>query len=191
LLRIDPELHERLRQQAVALHISLNALCEQVLTQYIMQFSANEAAQVAQRACGTSELGALLDGWGDDLLGAVLFGSAARGELRAASDIDLLLVLDASTPLHRQLYRRWDQRIAEHDQRGVALPREVNAHFVHLPQCIDQAGSLWLEVAIEGHLLRDRDGLVRQSLLALRRAIASGHFVRDTAHGQPFWRRAA
>ncbi len=119
-------------------------------------------------------------------VGVVLFGSAARGEARADSDVDLLLVLAPKAALRRGLYRRWDELFAE-----GAMGRELNAHFVHLPEAVHQAGSLWLEVAIEGRVVMDREGRVARLLVALRRAIAAGRFVRGTLHGQPCWRRAA
>lgn len=118
--------------------------------------------------------------------GAVLFGSAARGELRLESDVDLLVVVDATVPLCRELYRSWDRWIA-----CEPVNREINAHFVHLPDSIEAAGSLWLETALEGAVLFDEGGRVEAFLVEIRRAIASGRFVRTEVHGQPCWRRAS
>jgi hypothetical protein len=187
VLRVPPSLHRRLRQMAEAHGLSLNALCVRLLSSATGTGSSpapgvlpgGEAAwpPLAQRYA---------DAYGGELLGMVLFGSTARGEARPASDIDLLLVLAPETPLRRHLYRQWDELVAD-----SGIEYQLNPHFVHLPETIDQAGSIWLEVAIEGRLISDRQGRIWPVLLALRHAIAAGRFVRSTVHGQPYWRRAA
>lgn len=186
LLRVGPDLHGRLRRLAAERRTSLNALC----AQWLREAAAPDVPPHAQGPSGQpawlTAARDLVEGWGEELLGVALFGSAARGELRASSDIDLLLVLDASVPLQRQLYRRWDELVA-----AKGLERELNAHFVHLPRRAEDAGSLWLEVAVEGRVISDRRGCLEGALMMLRRAIANGQFVRQVAHGQPFWRRAA
>jgi len=115
---------------------------------------------------------------GEDLLGAVLFGSEARGEARGDSDIDLLLVAGPAVPLTRRLYTLWDEQLA--DDRH-------SPHFVHLPSASSEAGSLWLEAAVEGTVLYDRDGRIGRFLGRLRRAIAAGRLTRKTAYGHPYW----
>lgn len=119
-------------------------------------------------------------------LGVVLFGSASRGELRQHSDIDLLVVLPDEVRLGRRLYQDWDEAAAQQ-----AEDREVNPHYVHLPRDVGAAGSIWLEAAIEGQVIEDRSGQVTRYLTELRRALASGRFVRAVVHGHPYWRRAA
>lgn len=186
VLRLSPELHRQLRRKAADQRISLNALCTKVLSDVVAPGAGIAGDEALGRPAWWVYAKRLIEAWGDGLRGAVLFGSAVRNELRSDSDIDLLLVLDSGIPLHRQLYRRWDDLGAK-----LAHEREINAHFVHLPQRADDAGGLWLEVAIEGQVLSDRDGQLGSTLIMLRRAIASGRFVRSTSHGQPFWRRAA
>jgi len=186
LLRVTPELHGRLRRLAAERRTSLNALCAKWLSEAAAPSVVSRTQGPLGEARWLAAARDLVEGWGEELLGVALFGSAARGELRASSDVDLLLVLEARVPLHRQLYRRWDELV-----EAKELERELNAHFVHLPQRAEDAGSLWLEVAIEGRVISDRSGRLEGALILLRRAIASGRFVREVAHGQPFWRRAA
>jgi len=88
--------------------------------------------------------------------------------------------------LRRRLYEAWDALLAER-----ALEREINAHFVHLPRAAETASSLWLEVAVEGRIVRDRTGKIERFLVDVRRAIASGRFIRGVSHGQPYWKRSA
>jgi predicted nucleotidyltransferase len=75
------------------------------------------AAAVVERA---AEL------FGDDLIAVVAYGSWARGEAVASSDVDVLVVVESSAPITRALYRRWDARPLAWD----AWP--VEPHFVHL-----------------------------------------------------------
>lgn len=192
VLRIEPVLHCRLRRMATDHDMSLNALCEKLLTEATAPPNPNGRIDMIGQAewfpsCrNLVEQWRVAEQWGKHLCGAIVFGSAVRGELRSDSDIDLLIVLDACVPLKRQLYQRWDALLANN-----VLDREISAHFVHLPQRIEDAGGLWLEVAIEGQIFVDRAGQLGWTLLELRRAIAAGRFVREVAHGQPFWRRAA
>jgi hypothetical protein len=117
---------------------------------------------------------------GEELIGVVLFGSAARGEQREGSDVDLLIVLQPSTPLNRKLYRRWDEAIPE---------PFLSPHFTHLPAHVEQAGSIWLEAAVEGSVLSDRGSRINRFLRRLREEMASGRLVRKSAYGHPYWVR--
>jgi predicted nucleotidyltransferase len=115
---------------------------------------------------------------GDDLEAVVLFGSQARGEARAGSDVDLLVVVSERREIDRSLYRLWDEC------NGATV---VNPHFVHLPGDVFEAGSLWFEIAIEGIVLEDREGNVNRFLSRVRRAIANGQIRRGSVHGRPYW----
>lgn len=122
---------------------------------------------------------------GAQLIGLVMHGSWARGEMRAASDVDVLVVVEADLALTRALYRQWDE---------VSLSwqgRAVDAHFLHLPANPDRAGGVWCEAAVDGIVLSDRDGRIEETLRRIRRAVADGRLVRKHAHGQPYWTVAA
>lgn len=181
VLRLPPALHERLRDTARGLGVSLNALCARLLQDAAARIEAGRTTQPTwhDRVADFVRVAQVR------VIGTILFGSAARGELRHGSDIDLLVVVDAATPLSRSLYARWDEVAL-----GQTSDREVNAHFVKLPASVEEAGSLWLEAAVEGVILQDESGRVRRFLQDLRRAVAAGRFVRSVAHGQPYWKRA-
>jgi hypothetical protein len=129
---------------------------------------------------------ALTREWGNDLIGIVLFGSAARGEATAGSDIDILIVLEAGCSITRALYDRWDGMIRS---RGNRTDERVSPQFVVLSSDPSQVGSLWLEVAREGIIVFDPGGRVARFLVALRDYILSGAVSRRTAHGHPYWVR--
>ncbi len=119
--------------------------------------------------------------FGADLVGVVLHGSWVRGEATAGSDIDALVVLEPARPITRDLYRTWDRTSMEHDGHVVEV------HFVHLPDLDGAPGPVWLEVALDGMVVADREGRIARTLAQVRRAIATGTKVRRSAHGQPYW----
>lgn len=96
-----------------------------------------------------------------------------------------MVVVDRALPLTRGLYRAWEAAAPTWDGRVV------DAHFVHLPPRAGHPSSVWCELAVEGVLLSDRDGVIPAALIGVRRAIAQGQLVRKTAHGQPYWTAAA
>jgi predicted nucleotidyltransferase len=113
------------------------------------------------------------------IVGMVLYGSAARGTTTPNSDIDVLVVLSADTPLRRGLYNLVDQI------KGI--DPKVSVALVHLPASDSTPGGIWLEVASHGRILHDPSGSVREAIARLREHISAGRSVRLTTHGQGFW----
>ncbi len=118
--------------------------------------------------------------YGDNLLSVVQFGSSVRGEARASSDIDLLLVMSPEESIDRGLYRKWDAEIAPYCE----LP--YSPQFSHMPH-EESPSSLWLEVALEGVVVFASTPQVQGVLSRLRERIASGEFVRRMSYGHPYW----
>ena len=175
VLRLDPELHARLRRDAREQGISLNDLCARRLAAPAVGVGARaELQDVGERARRT---------FGEELVAVAVYGSFARGELADGSDVDLLIVLEPGVELGRELYRAWDE------EPLTCEGRPVEVHFVHLPQPGELAGGVWPEIALDGLVLFER-GLRLSTVLAhTRRAIADGRLVRRVAHGQPYWIR--
>lgn len=171
VLRLPPALHASLRAEAGRSGLSLNEYCLRALASPGPD-PAGPAAAVAARA---------LERFGDDVVGIVLYGSWARGEATAASDIDVLVVLEPRRAITRALYRDWDQAPLRHEGH------DVEVHFVTMPGPGDEPGPVWLEAALDGAVVRDRDGRLARYLAGLRRRIAAGGLVRRHAHGQPYW----
>ena len=176
VLRIPPDQHATLQRLAAERAVSLNVLCRLALGEFLGKASAAHA----QKALDTPLLESLKQMLGPSLAAVIMFGSAARGTQHDGSDIDLLIVVAADLPVTRALYRRWDER-------RFTGPHSL--HFVHLPDSIEKAGSIWLEAAVDGDILFEADGGVRRFLRELRRAMANGRFCRRTAHGHPYWVR--
>jgi predicted nucleotidyltransferase len=171
VVRLDPELHARLRKAAEKAGLSLNELCARRLA-----LPLSDAGGAGTALC--TQAASLL---GDALLGVIAYGSWARDELASNSDVDVLIVVDEDTEISRDLYRHWEESPLSWDDRNVDI------HFAHLPTSSDQAGGLWLDVAVDGVTLFDRDLRLSRTLAAIRYAVASGKIIRHHAHGQSYW----
>jgi len=174
VLRLRPIVHENLRDEARRRQVSLNMICQQALEGYLTRNNPTIGADRSKTPL-VEAISALV---GEALIGVVLFGSMARGESREDSDMDLLIVIRRSIPLTRGLYARWDERFA---------PNEGSPHFVHLPLDAMDAGSVWLEAAVDGIVLHDVDEEVARFLGSIRRLIASGRLKRLSAYGHHYW----
>lgn len=168
VLRVGEELHRKLSREAAEKNISLNTLClskiEGEATHQDFGLHIRDVLANLPKGC----------------IGLVAFGSRVKGYARADSDLDLLVVLDSSLDLKPQLYKEWDKTF------GKKCPN-VSPHFVRLPIIGEEMGSLWLEVALSGLLLFDRDLTVQKTLVSMREMIAEGKVIRKISHGQPYW----
>ena len=169
LLRLSDELHSRLKLAATEHGMSMNEYCVARLSSDSIADDA--VAEIAARA--RAEVG-------NALVGIVMFGSLARGTETTHSDVDLLLVIDRSMAITRELYRRWDAAPLR------LQDRIADVHFVHLPDR-GVAGGVWAEAAVEGLVLLDRGRLIHAALAAVRRELADGLLRRHTVHGQSYW----
>ena len=177
LLRLDPALHEALKAAAGDAGLSLNDYCARKLALPLDVASlAGGGYEVIRRAAQR---------YGASLTGVVVFGSWARGEAAAGSDVDVLIVLDRRLPLTRSLYATWDAA------PGTWNGRPVEVHLVHLPEQVGAASGIWGEVALDGLVIYEQPHRVSECLAALRREIAAGRFVRKIVLGAPYWTRVA
>jgi predicted nucleotidyltransferase len=187
ILRIPPSLHQQLKQDARAGDTSLNKHCRVLLSRKPKGSSAREISASLTLAAGSGralapwqDLAArVIETWGDDIEGLVLFGSCARGRQTANSDIDLLVVLDGSATLDRDLYSRWQLRAFD--------GREVAPLFVQIPGKGGRIGGLWFEVALDGIVLYDRSLHLSRFLAQVRNLLAGGRVIRRVTHGHPYW----
>jgi predicted nucleotidyltransferase len=172
LLRLEPALHERLRQEAQRVGLSLNEYCARKLA-----LPAGAGSEPA-----AAVLGHATRVMGGALIGLVAYGSFVRGEAMSGSDVDVLVVLERGTHVTRSLYRAWDAEPLTWNDRAL------DVHIVTLPAMDERVSGLWAEVAIDGIVLSDRDYRIGRYLVAVRRRIAAGEIARGVAHGQGYWR---
>jgi predicted nucleotidyltransferase len=114
-------------------------------------------------------------------MGVAAYGSWTRGEPMETSDVDILVVVEASRPITRGLYRRWDEEPVRWQGRSV------EPHFVHLPPPDHGPTGTWAEVALEGVVLFDRNLFLCRRLAEFRKLIPDGSVRRREIHGQPYW----
>jgi predicted nucleotidyltransferase len=170
LLRLSPHLHDAVKARAESAHTSINTLLERYIARGLTGTSDDaahysEVINLAKREFGSK------------LIGLLLFGSQARGDVHDTSDTDILMVLDDSITIDRSLYRAWDAR----------MPDAISLQIAHLPSTPSDAGSLWLECALDARILDDPTGRIADFLAQAKEYITSGNVVRRTTHGQGFW----
>ena len=173
VLRLDPGLHGALKRAAREMGVSLNEYCTQKLAAPVSGLAGWELATATVRRAAAVV--------GGHLEGVVAFGSWARGEINDGSDVDVLVVVDRSSKLSRDLYTRWDA------EPVIWQGHRVEPHFVHLPEPGRTVVGLWAEVAIDGVVLFSRSLDLPKRLAEVRRDIASERVVRRVVHGQPYW----
>lgn len=175
VLRLDPEMHKRLRHLALASQQSLNTTCVQLL---------KSALQNQETSGPDPRLESLTQKikkvFKNDLIGIVLFGSALKKETFATSDIDLLIVMDSKFNLSRQVYQKWDAKID--DQKNPI----INPHFVNLPH-EKHISSLWLEVAKNHKIIWQKNKKLNLTLKEIQDSIFSGKVKTQKSHGHPYW----
>lgn len=172
VLRLDPALHHILRQSAHQRGISLNQMCVELLEKGL-----NVATPLVEE---------ILRAFSPKIAAIVLFGSAARGEQwQESSDVDLLIVLKHGQRVTRSLYSQWDRVFSDREEF-----KHVSPQFIAFPEYIDDAGSIWLETALDGKILWDTDQTIETFLRKVRNNILAGKWRREISHGQPYWTKS-
>jgi predicted nucleotidyltransferase len=183
VLRIPKELHRRLKNDAFESGQSLNEVCLKKLEAEGASDSLDQPNLVSLIPQGIRDR--IRDLWGAKLIGLILFGSAARGEMTAESDIDLLIVFESEFQISRGLYRDWDRILETRDIDAGGRP--ISPHFVSLPKGVSDAGGLWYEVAIEGVIIWESNLRISRFLQNIRRAITSRQIERIAHQGYSYW----
>ncbi|MBI5653813.1 MAG: nucleotidyltransferase domain-containing protein [Chloroflexi bacterium] len=125
----------------------------------------------------------LRDALGDNLVGIVLYGSYARGEARADSDIDLLVIA-------RGLPAQWyDRQIFLHapldtgeDMPTILVLGKTPTEFE------EQFPSLYLDIGLDGVILYDQGGYTKRKLARIRQIIQDAGLVRERLNDHNmFW----
>lgn len=127
-------------------------------------------------------LAALKQGLGEGLVAIVLYGSRARGDHHPQSDWDLLVIAEGlpkkpfrrHLDLKRMLPDRWRGR--------VSLLAKTPAEFeAHLP-------SLFLDIALDGHILYDTDGYISIRLAHINQRMQEQGLYREQQGQDLIWR---
>ncbi len=185
VIRMPAALHYQLKEEARRSGKSLNQLCVAKLKANEQPFAGFGQAMDQAVMISDSVTGEIVRRWHGDLVGLILFGSAARGDATDDSDIDLLLVVKPEVKIERGLYRLWDEFSRE--CASASDCGRISPHFVSLPVSVREAGGLWYEVALDGIVLWERDRRVSRFLASVREALGQGKILRRMLHGSPYW----
>lgn len=167
VIRMTPQLHEELHYESERSGNSLNELCLNYLQNGLLldRTIRDDFPELLLK---------LKTKFKESLIGVVLFGSQARGDAHDNSDTDVLVALDEKIPIVRDLYKETEDS-------------PFSIHFTRFPNLPEDAGSIWLESAIDGKILYDQEDRLAIMLNRLRRKIAEGKVVRKVTHGQGYW----
>ncbi len=137
---------------------------------------------IAEQSVADEAVRALRAALGDRLVAVVLFGSRARGDARPESDWDLLVLADDLPENVHERRLLLKQRLPASYRGGLSLLIRTPAEFEsRLP-------SLYLDIALDGQILYDRDGYATHRLGELRRIMdKAGLYRLRTSHGD-VWR---
>jgi hypothetical protein len=185
VIRMSGALHGRLKNEAMQTGQSLNQLCVAKLQEDGQHCASPGDAAAQASLIPTDFLDKIVRRWHGDIVGLILFGSAARGDATEDSDIDLLLVMRPEVKIARGLYRLWDEFCREHT--GAQDYGGISPHFVSLPGSVREAGGLWYEAALDGIALWELDRQVSRFLGSVREAMGQGKIQRRMLHGSPYW----
>ncbi len=185
VIRIPGTLHARLKREAMSAGQSLNQVCIARLQGNEPPLAGFSTKSATAYPAAPDFLDAVIHRWAEELIGVILFGSAARGDATEDSDVDLLLVMRPEVKISRCLYRQWEDFCGKHSDAQESV--RISPHFVSLPGSVQKAGGLWYETAIEGIVLWESDRRVSRFLASVRAAMGHGKIIRRMAHGSPYW----
>ena len=118
---------------------------------------------------------------GNKLVSMVLFGSRARGDARQASDYDLFIVAKdlPAKPFRRLLFIRSPLKGQFEEKLCIIAktPEEVQSTFP----------SFFLDLALDGIILFDRDKFFRDMQKKTKEIIAQAGLQRKKDNGDYFW----
>ena len=128
---------------------------------------------------------ALQQGFGKKLVAVVLFGSRARGDSRAESDWDLLVIARDLPQRQMERYRKIKEMLPPTWRGQISILAKTPDEFeAALP-------SIYLEIALDGLILYDPEGYAAIQLHKLRSIIRSKDLRREKRGREFIWQWGA
>jgi len=124
----------------------------------------------------------LKEHFGEALIAVALFGSAARGEATATSDLDIFAIIEGLPARHFKRCTLLNELVLPHVPRRVTIvaktPREFTQTFP----------PLYLDLGLDARVLYDRDGFLSERLASIRQIIRQAGLRRVKRDGDLAWR---
>ncbi len=127
---------------------------------------------------------------GDDLVAIALFGSAARGQARPDSDLDLYVVTRRSTLGDSRLRGMWERidGSAEYQALVRAGYQPTPSPVPHTVEDLARHPWILLDIVHHGLILHDPEEVLERELKAVRRRMAElGSRRIELADGSWYW----
>lgn len=124
---------------------------------------------------------ALQQGFGEDILAIVLFGSRARGDAKEESDWDVLVIARGLPERQIERYRKMKEILPEKWRGRTSILAKTPDEFESM------LPSIYLEIALDGLILYDPQGYARDHFEKLRRLIQSKGLKREKQGNDFVW----
>ena len=125
---------------------------------------------------------ALRAGLGNRLVAVILFGSRARGEASDGSDWDMLVIAEG---LPKKVFERRMlllRSLPPRHRGAISVLAKTPEEFeAHLP-------SLYLDIALDGQVIYDRQNYAAEKLAVLQRLIQRAGLYRERTPAGDVWR---
>lgn len=124
----------------------------------------------------------LKEHFGETLIAMALFGSAARGEATATSDLDVFAIIEGLPARHFKRCTLLNDLVLPHVPRRVTVVAKTTREFT------ETFPPLYLDLGLDAQMLYDSDGFLSERLARIRQIIRQAGLRRLRQDGDFAWR---